>query len=331
MEEFDLDQAFENRTVLITGCTGFVGRNVLAALIKLNVFRKGLLEIVCVSRNSGLLLSHIPKSENIKLLDWDISLPLNCSLPNLDFVFHLAGETGRSDIVTEGKNISATNVLGTFNVLEATRRSTNPKILLASSGAVYDNELNGQNLFTESSPIAEEADGQAESYQQSKIRAESILLDAMANGSVEVVIARLFTFVGPYMASIANYAIASFLRDCLLDRVVRITGDGTSVRSYQYSEDLGKWLIHMLLFAENGSIYNVGSDKAISMKDLAETVCTVCKNANGFETLFSSQAKSTFYVPDTNKAKTELGLTNEVGLLEAIRTTYENLKSRTDG
>jgi len=330
MEKFDLDQAFENRTVLITGCTGFVGRNVLAALIELNVFRNGLLRIVCVSRNSSILLGHIPKSENIKLVDWDVSYPLNESLPDLDYVFHLAGETGRTAVATDDKKIFATNVLGTLNVLGAASRSTKPKILFASSGAVYDHELNGQNLVRETSPIAEETEGQPESYQQSKIKAERLLLEAMALGSVEVVVARLFTFIGPHMASISNFAIASFLRDCLLDRIVRITGDGTSVRSYQYSGDLGKWLIRMLLFAESGSIYNVGSDEAVNMKELAETVCDVCKNLNGFETMFSNQTTSTFYVPNTNKAKMELGLTNDVGLLEAIHMTYENLKSRID-
>jgi dTDP-glucose 4,6-dehydratase len=260
-------------------------------------------------------------------VNWDVSDPLKGSLPDLDYVFHLAGVTGRSELAIEDKKISATNVLGTFNVLEAVRRSNKPKILLASSGSVYDPALNEKNPVEETAPIAKEFDGKPESYQQSKIRAERMLLDAMTIGSIEVVIARLFTFVGPHMAPTANYAIASFLRDCLLDRAIRITGDGASVRSYQYSGDMGKWLIRMLLFAESGSIYNVGSDEAVSMKELAETVCNVCKNTNGIETSFSNLATSTFYVPNTHKARTELGLTNEVGLFQAIQVTYENLKS----
>jgi dTDP-glucose 4,6-dehydratase len=242
-------------------------------------------------------------------VNWDVSDPLKGSLPDLDYVFHLAGVTGRSELAIEDKKISATNVLGTFNVLEAVRRSNKPKILLASSGSVYDPALNEKNPDEETAPI------------------ERMLLDAMTIGSIEVVIARLFTFVGPHMAPTANYAIASFLRDCLLDRAIRITGDGASVRSYQYSGDMGKWLIRMLLFAESGSIYNVGSDEAVSMKELAETVCNVCKNTNGIETSFSNLATSTFYVPNTHKARTELGLTNEVGLFQAIQVTYENLKS----
>jgi len=326
VEQLDLNQAFKNCTVLITGCSGFVGRNVILALTDLNVFKKGLLKIICASRKCSASLSHLSRTNNIELIDWDISHPFNNILPDIDYVFHLAGVIGRSDAITEDTRNYEVNVLGTLNLLSAITGSKNPKILFASSGAVYDYELIGRTSVKESSPTGIEFEGVPKSYQQSKIQAEKILLDVHSVGSAEVVIARLFTFIGPYMAYNSHYAVANFLRDCLKGQPIRISGDGNSVRSYQHSVDMGHWLIRILLLAESGSIYNVGSDEPVSIKELAEMVYRICENTNGIETMFSSQDKTTFYLPNTQKARSELGLTNEIELSRAILKTYKNLK-----
>ena len=119
------------------------------------------------------------------------------------------------------------------------------------------------------------------------------------------------------------------------DEIV-VKGDGTPQRSYLYLGDLVTWLVTLLLQGRNGEIYNVGSDDAVSILELAESVRDTLSPGKRIRVLGDTwhsvgNAARNRYVPDISKARTELGLAPWTTLTETIRSTAQHhLSSRSD-
>ena len=100
-----------------------------------------------------------------------------------------------------------------------------------------------------------------------------------------------------------------------------INGDGTPLRSYLYADDLVEWLFAILERGESGRPYNVGSDCAMSIRELAEKV----RRALGSDSEIvvkgtpASGVAPSVYVPSIDRAREELGLKVKIPLEDAIR------------
>ena len=102
-----------------------------------------------------------------------------------------------------------------------------------------------------------------------------------------------------------------------------IKGNGTPVRSYLYMSNLAVWLWTILFRGRACTPYNVGSENGVSIRGLADAVSaffsprvgvTVCKEP-------LPAAAPSCYIPDTSRAKRELGLEETVPLNEALEKT----------
>ena len=164
-------------------------------------------------------------------------------------------------------------------------------------------------------------------YGIAKIAAEHLCtLYADAFG-LECIVARCFAFVGPDLPLNVHFAIGNFIRDALWGKEIVVHGDGSPVRSYMHQNDLAWWLIELLFRGTAGHAYNVGADRALSIKELAFMVRDILApekpvRFNGFP---SQDTNRNRYIPDINKACTTQNLTLEYSLEEAIRDTAETL------
>jgi dTDP-glucose 4,6-dehydratase len=94
------------------------------------------------------------------------------------------------------------------------------------------------------------------------------------------------------------------VRDALCADQVVIRSCGTAVRSYLHGADLAAWLLALLVNGKAGEAYNVGSDQAISIADLAHRV--VSRVAQAKQVLIMGRTEGTapsFYVPDISQAR----------------------------
>lgn len=186
---------------------------------------------------------------------------------------HSKWEWGEWDAIVHLANISPLHVLHHLG---------NAKLLYASSGAVYHNS-------------GEYADNKRK-------------WEILCQGHT---IARLFAFVGDHLKNL--YAITAFIEAAKQRKPLPVWGNGQSVRSYLYGEDLGRWMWKILL--EGNGIYDVGSAIPYTILEAAQVVAEVTKSSIQ---LVNIDCPHTVYLPDTARAR-ELGCVETVGLKEAVQ------------
>lgn len=315
-----LDRALEGRRFFLTGGTGFFGKWLLHSFL---ILRKtcGLdISMTVLSRNpEGFLVTNpdFRRQAGLTFIEGDVRTFIFNRLPSFDFVIH--GATAASTTLEQENPGEMFSVIteGMRHVLEFTRRCSAKRMLFISSGAVYGPQpstLSHTPETYEGTPTT--------AYGKGKKISEQMCLGA-SDGRFECMIARPFAFVGPYLPLDTHFAIGNFIRDCLADRPIVIKGDGTPLRSYLYAADLAEWLWTILLKGENGRSYNVGSDEALSIRELAYKVRTCAVTDNPITVLGTPNPKMSpsRYVPSIERAKAELGLILRCPLDEAIRRT----------
>jgi nucleoside-diphosphate-sugar epimerase len=214
-------------------------------------------------------------------------------------------------------------------VLQGTRRALDfavekavDRVLFLSSGAVYGQQPWEMERVAESwtgAPIC--VDPRA-AYAEGKRAAEILCAIYQKQFGVNIAIARIFALLGPYLSLDIHFAAGNFIREARQGTSITVNGNGLPCRSYLYASDLTVWLWHMLVRAEPGKPYNVGSDLSISVRELAETVSDTLSNV-GCRVLGAPDQGWNLgrYVPDTSLIGRDLGLYQTVGLNEAIRRT----------
>lgn len=184
-------------------------------------------------------------------------------------------------------------------------------MLYASSGSVYGRQPGtvdqlGEDSHTDAITVSP--------YGQLKRRTEALLL---ASGC-DCVFARGFAFIGPYLPLTDKFAAGSFLRDALAGGPIRIHGDGSQVRSYLYAADLAVWLLTLLARGTPGRAYNIGSDVAVSLRELANLVAAALPHPCAVVEGGSPVSGAERYVPDIAQARSEIGLDVAIGLDSAV-------------
>jgi dTDP-glucose 4,6-dehydratase len=217
-------------------------------------------------------------------------------------------------------NVAATSRL--INFCEAQSRP--PRVLFASSGAVYGNLPRGLQGFEEISTLAVTPSAANAAYAEGKRVAEFFLAEAHQRGVCESVIARMFAFSGRYLPLDRHFAIGNFVRDAVTNSEITITGDGTAVRSYLDGRDMAEWLLRCCEVGEPGFPYHIGSDQPISILELAELVATRAAESLGRQVSVRVLGESRYtdgvsrYVPETTETRRRLNVVQRISLEESI-------------
>ena len=315
------------KTLLITGGTGFVGRSVLDA------FRRGVLEPFCVgrvialARRASRLRDEAPElcGQGVELVDSDV-LRLDSTF-DADVLIHAAASSDAQRYRVDPAAESRIIVEGTRRVCDVVRAARRrPRLVHLSSGAVYGRQPMGVTALREDAPQVVETDPQKTAYTQAKRDAEMLVRELETEAAIPARIARLFAFVGPWLSRDTHFAMGNFLGNALRGEPVEVRARHTVVRSYMHSDDLATWLLRIGTAPGGGcGIYNVGSDEAIAMRELASLVAEtagvgVAAPAFDGETN-GAGAHVDRYVPDVRKARAELGLSITIPLRDAVART----------
>ena len=298
----------EIRRLFITGGTGFFGKSMLDYRLRHPEWPWAKAEWVVLSRAPEHFKFASPALANQPGISFVAGDVRDFTFPEgrFDAIFHAA-----TSAVTTMSDDEMTSVIldGTRHVVEFAKVAGCRKVLFTSSGAVYGPRTAPANEEDDCRPFT--------AYGKGKLEAEKILIES----GLEAKIARCFAFVGPHLNRGIHFAIGNFIQNCLDGKPIVINGDGTPLRSYLYADDLVEWLFAILERGESGRPYNVGSDRSVSIRELAETVRAVLDSKSEIVVKGTPVpgAKPSVYVPNIDRARNELGLNVKVALEDSIR------------
>ena len=295
------------KRLFITGGTGFFGKSLLDYRLRHPEWKWAQAEWTVLSRSPERFIATCPRLVNqpgVSFVSGDVrdfAFPQGC----FDSIIHAA-----TSAVTTLSDEEMTSVVvdGVRHVADFAKAAGCRTVLFTSSGAVYGPRT--------SSACEDHACAPTNAYGKGKLAAERLLIDS----GLDAKIARCFAFSGAHLNRTIHFAIGNFIQNCLDGKPIVVNGDGTPLRSYLYADDLVEWLFTILERGESGRPYNVGSDRAVSIRELAETVRRVlgAKSEIVVKGAPASGAKPSVYVPSIERARNELGLEIKVGLEKAI-------------
>lgn len=299
-----LHDELDGRHLLLTGATGFFGRWLLALLAQINA-QGARVEVSVASRDPARFLAAQPYYRDLSWLHWirgdvrDLQMPASRAP---DMILHAAADTSAA-AHARPLELFDSIVGGARTLLELGLRSGAGRILLIGSGAQY-------GVLPASQPVAEDYSGACDSSRTSSVygeakRAQEVLgaIYAQTYG-LDVIMARCFAFSGPGLPLDGHFAIGNFVRDALSAEAIVLNSSGQAVRSYLHGADLAGWLLALLVGGNAGQVYNVGSDQAISIADLAKRVVARVAPGKTIKILGKAEPSGrSFYVPDITRSR----------------------------
>lgn len=321
-------QGLDGKSLFVTGGTGFFGLWLLTALSVLNAQRVAVRACV-LSRDPIRFLSRHPQFRDQPWLEFVVGNVRDFVIPQRDFelLLHAATETSmaaHNDPIEMFDDI----LLGTRRVLQLARTCGVQRVLLISSGAVYGPQPAALTHQPDDSQTACNPWLPSSAYGEGKRVMELMGAMLQQDTGIECLSARCFAFCGPGLPLDGHFAIGNFIRDSLNAKKITVQGDGSAVRSYLYGADLAIWLLFLLVKGRSGKAYNVGSDEAISIKDLAFRVRDVLATEMPVEVLKKespNQTNRNYYVPDISHIR-ELGCEPWTSLDESLILTAQYLQ-----
>ena len=245
----------------ITGGAGFIGRHLVAKLLhdkhEITIFDN-------FSSSSKNDITHLLEDGvglvTGDILDYDLLLK---SMPNYDFVIHLAAQTSVSQSVANPKTTADIIVDGTVNVLKSCVKTNVKNIIFSSSAAVYGNSIN--TLLAENAQLSP-----LSSYGASKLVAEYNLLAFSKLFGLNCISLRLFNVYGNGQSSEVG-VIRKFLKNISKDAPIEIFGDGVQSRDFVHVSDVIQAFYCAIrnIETKRGEVYNIGSGTATSINELA--------------------------------------------------------------
>jgi UDP-glucose 4-epimerase len=303
--------------VLVTGGGGFIGSNLVRALLD--------------AGHDVRVLDNFSTGNRANLNDLGVEVVegelrsyerVHNAVRGVEVVFHLGalGSVPRS--VQDPLTSSAVNIEGTLNVLLAARDEGVRRVVYSSSSSVYGTR---REL-----PVTEDQSPDPLSpYGVAKLAAERYCVSfSRVYESFEAVVVRYFNVFGPRQSPLSQYAavIPLFITAIHSGRPIRIDGDGGQRRDFTYVSNVVEGtMLAANADAVSGRIFNVAASSPVSVNDVADTIGRI----------LGKEVTKTHAPPragdirdswaDITAARGALAWEPSVGLEEGLQRTIESL------
>ena len=250
---------------LVTGGAGFIGSNLVDHLLKL-----GHQVIVLDNLLTGRLSNLTQVKNKIEFVNVDLTNRKNSITQyfnNVDWVFHLAGLADIVPSIKNPDNYFQTNVEGTLNILEESRKAKIKKLIYAASASCYG--IPDKYPTDEKSKIDPQYP-----YALTKLLGEQLVIHWAKVYHMPNISLRFFNAYGPRSRTTGAYGavFGVFLAQKLAKKPLTIVGDGTQTRDFIHIFDLVDAIVKAAESGKNGDVYNVASGQETSINSIAEII-----------------------------------------------------------
>jgi GDP-L-fucose synthase len=296
------------KRILVTGGNGFLGRQVVRRLSDSQIF---------APRSSELNLLQLPALEQFLISH------------QIDAIIHCAGFVGGIGLNKRhpGRMITDNLRMG-LNVLEAAARFTHAQVVIVSTICVYPSHA---PIPTSESMIFEGAPAEETGFYGI---AKRTLLTVSEGLSREFGLAYSYliptNLYGPddYDDEDRSHVVSALLKRVLeakrnnIPEVV-VWGDGMATRDLVYVEDAADAVIACMRPEARSQVYNFGSGREISIRELAETICDVVGYEGRLSFDSTKPSGALRRALDSTKIKEQLGVVAKVNLREGLKRSLE--------
>lgn len=315
----DISKSIEDKNVLVTGGAGFLGSWICEVLVEQGA------KVICLDNlASGLKynISSMMDIDTFRFIQHDIAQPFFFD-EQIDVVMHLASRASPFEFDKFSIQILKANTLGIWVALGIAKKHA-AKFLYTSTSEIYGD--------AKEIPTTEEYRGNVNPigprscYDEAKRCGESFVIAYRMQHGMDTRTARIFNTYGPRMRAEGVYGrvIPRFVEQALSNKPITIFGDGSQTRSFCYVTDQVEGLLK-LTFSERakGEVVNIGSDKEITILELAKLVNALTNSSSEMEFHPLPKDDPLRRKPDISKAKTLLDWKPKVKLEEGLRRIIE--------
>ena len=262
-----------NKNIIVTGGLGFIGSNLIDLLIskKYSVIN---LDKVSYSSNFYNLKEH-KNNTKYKFIKCDLNSKkiLNILLKYKPIcIFNLAAETHVDRSIDGPKNFINSNVLGTFNLLEAFKTFSskhNSKLVHISTDEVYGDILKGRSdenySYKPSSP-----------YAASKAASDHLVYSYIRTYKIPAIISNCSNNYGPKQHP--EKLIPKLIYNIINNKELPIYGKGKNSREWLHVKDHCMALFKVFEKGKIGEFYNIGSNKNLNNIQITKALIKIAKN-----------------------------------------------------
>ncbi|MHA1788202.1 MAG: dTDP-glucose 4,6-dehydratase [Candidatus Helarchaeota archaeon] len=250
---------------LVTGGFGFIGSNFI-----INLLSEGKYFVVNVDKiGVGANLQSLEKHEEnpfykFKKMDISNKHELDQLEDSIDVIVNFAADTHVDRSINDPKPFLENNYLGTFNLLEAIRKSNrNIQYIQISTDEVYGDILEGS--FTETSQL-----NPSNPYSATKAAADLLCNSYQRTYGLDIKITRCTNNFGPNQ--FPEKLIPKTILRALNDRKIPVYGTGKNIRDWLYVQDHCEAIKTVIDKGKSGEVYNISSGNEKTVLDIVHII-----------------------------------------------------------
>ncbi len=320
--------SWAGKRILIAGGAGFVGSNLVRALLAGDPH-----EVIVVDNLLSSERENVPDDPRVTFIESSINdNDVLAGLPqDIDWVFQLTTYHGNQSSIADPLADHEHGTLATLNLLEAVKDRSVEKVVYAGAGCtVAEKTFDGAVATAESSSVSLWLDSP---YQISKIVGELYCNYYFMRHDVPAVTARFQNVYGPGEIlgagrwrgtphTVWRNVIPTFVYKSLKGEALPVENGGVATRDFIYVDDIVRGLIACAEDGEASQVYNLASGVGTSIQALAELINDMTGNPHPVSpTPARDWDRSGQRYGATDKARTELGFEAEVALRDGLQRT----------
>jgi dTDP-glucose 4,6-dehydratase len=289
--------------LLCTGGAGFIGSNFVRQVLDTTDYSVTVLDALTYAGNAASVEGLDPSRFRLVIGSVSDSALVNRLVAEHDIVVHFAAESHNDNSLNDPSPFIGTNMVGTFELLEAVRRHDRRYHHISTDEVYGDLELDDPALFTETTPY-----NPSSPYSATKAGSDLLVRAWVRSFGVRATISNCSNNYGP------RQHVEKFIPRQITNVIdgirPKLYGAGANVRDWIHVDDHNAAVLRIIDAGRLGETYLIGADGEKDNKSVIELILTMMgQPADAYEHVNDRAGHDLRYAIDSTKLRTELGWT----------------------